>query len=231
MPHLNNTVCPYCAHAISVTTQDQSAQLHTLKIENADGRCTLFTTFTVCPNGACRLTMLSATLFTSEATADTSRDKLGRQLKHWKLMPNSGAKVFPAYIPEAILADYREASLIVEMSPKASATLSRRCLQGMIRNFWGVTPGKLAHEIRQIKDKVDSDTWNSIESVREIGNIGAHMENDIDLIIDVDPNEAELLIGLIETLLEDWYIARETRRQRSAALQATAAAKKLQKNP
>jgi hypothetical protein len=30
----------------------------------------------------------------------------------------------------------------------------------------------------------------------------------INLIIDVDPEEAQLLIGLIEFLIEDWYITR-----------------------
>lgn len=32
------------------------------------------------------------------------------------------------------------------------------------------------------------------------------MEKDIDLIIDVDPNEAKLLINLIEMLIQNWYI-------------------------
>jgi hypothetical protein len=31
------------------------------------------------------------------------------------------------------------------------------------------------------------------------------------LIIDVDPEEAQLLIGLIEFLIEDWYITRHKR--------------------
>jgi len=47
-----------------------------------------------------------------------------------------------------------------------------------------------------------------------VGNIGAHMEEDINLIVDVDPNEAELLIGLIETLIRDWYVSREERKAR-----------------
>ena len=47
-----------------------------------------------------------------------------------------------------------------------------------------------------------------------MGNIGAHMEEDINLIVDVDPNEAELLIGLIETLIRDWYVSREERKAR-----------------
>ncbi|MGT2429378.1 hypothetical protein ACU4HD_12705 [Cupriavidus basilensis] len=46
-------------------------------------------------------------------------------------------------------------------------------------------------------------TWDSIEAVRKIGNIGARMEKDIDVIVDVEPEEAGLLIGLIESLIDD----------------------------
>lgn len=63
----------------------------------------------------------------------------------------------PDYIPEAIRKDYVEACSILDASPKASATLSRRCLQGMIRDFWGVTSGNLAGEIDLIKDKIPAD--------------------------------------------------------------------------
>jgi hypothetical protein len=63
-------------------------------------------------------------------------------------------------------------------------------------------------------------TWEAIDSVRKIGNIGADVEADINLIIDVDPDEADLLIGLIETLLADWYIARHNREQRMAKIKA-----------
>jgi hypothetical protein len=46
------------------------------------------------------------------------------------------------------------------------------------------------------------------------------MEADINIIVDVDPDEAELLIGLIETLLADWYIARYNKQQRLAKVKA-----------
>jgi hypothetical protein len=38
------------------------------------------------------------------------------------------------------------------------------------------------------------------------------MERDINLIVPVDPDEAQVLIDLIEILFEEWYIARERRR-------------------
>ena len=69
-------------------------------------------------------------------------------------------------------------------------------------------------EINAIKDKVDPDIWTAIDSLRKIGNIGAHMEKDIDKIVDVDVNEAESLIGLIEMLMEEWYIADHKKKER-----------------
>ena len=52
------------------------------------------------------------------------------------------------------------------------------------------------------------------------------MERDIDLIIDVEPNEAALLINLIETLLKDWYVTREERRIRLEEVTKLATTKK-----
>ncbi len=104
--------------------------------------------------------------------------------------------------------------MICEDSPKASATLSRRCLQGILRDFWQVTPDLLYREIDQIKDRVDVEVWEAIDSIRKVGNIGAHMEKDINVIVDVDPKEATILMGLIEMLIKEWYIAREERKAR-----------------
>ena len=59
------------------------------------------------------------------------------------IRPSSLAQKFPTYIPEAIRHDYEEACAIVDLSPKASATLSRRCLQGMIRDFWSIKENTL----------------------------------------------------------------------------------------
>lgn len=121
--------------------------------------------------------------------------------------------------------------MIRDLSPKASATLSRRCLQGIIRDFWKVKSGRLVDEIAAISDKVDPLTWQGIDAVRKIGNIGAHMEAGMSLIVDVDPTEAELLIGLIEMLLKDWYILRESRRERLESLVNIVANKENDKKP
>lgn len=135
-------------------------------------------------------------------------------------MPRSRAKPQPDYIPKQIRDDYLEACLIANDSPKASATLSRRCLQGIVRDYWDIPKnkrGNLGAELSYIREKLDSDTWDAIEAIRNTGDIGAHMEKDVNVIVDVEPAEAELLIELIETLLEDWYVERHRRRERNAA--------------
>lgn len=127
------------------------------------------------------------------------------------IRPISSAKQFPDYIPEAIRNDYEEACAIMMLSPKASATLSRRCLQGMIHDFWGIKEKNLNAEISTLKDKIPSDLWASIDALRQLGNIGAHMESDTNIIVDIDPGESYSLIQLIELLMKEWYIIRAER--------------------
>lgn len=218
-----NWTCPHCERHVTIIQERLSTDQHRLWIENVDGPRTLVTTFVICPNPACKKLTLTAQLHVRKSAA--GNHELGAQLIKWNLIPECKGKTFPHYIPEPILADYREACLIQELSPKASATLSRRCLQGVLRDFWKVKPGRLFDEIEQIKDRVDPLTWDAIDSLRKLGNIGAHMEKDINLIVDVDPEEAVLLIGLVETLFRDWYVTREERKIRMSALIAAASSK------
>ena len=122
--------------------------------------------------------------------------------------PPAGIKPFPDYVPEAVRNDYIEALSILQLSPKASATLARRCLQGIIHDFWGIHEKNLNAEITSLKEKVTVSQWKAIDALRKVGNIGAHMEHDVDHIIDVDPDEAEKLLKLIELLIDKWYVAR-----------------------
>lgn len=151
-------------------------------------------------------------------------ETFGDSIEHYGLRPKScPPKHFPDYIPVAIRQDYEEACAIVDLSPKAAATLARRAIQGMIRDFAQISDKTLIKEIQRLRKAVDDrtapaevapETVDAIDHVRRIGNIGAHMEKDVELIIPVEPNEARALIGLIEMLLQEWYVARETRKAR-----------------
>lgn len=207
-----------------------SSSFHAFDLGNKDGESGILTEVISCPNDECREYAITGSLHASHYQSGYKRLTPKTQRFKWSMKPSSLAKQFPSYIPEAILADYNESCLIRTLSPKASATLSRRCLQGIIRDFWGVKKGRLVDEINSIKDTVDPITWQAIDSVRSIGNIGAHMEKDINLIIDVEPEEAQLLIGLIEILIADWYIAKHERQKHLENIIDVAGAKAAEKN-
>ena len=101
----------------------------------------------------------------------------------------------------------------------------------MIRDFWKVKKRRLKDEIDALKTRLDAKSWQAIDSVRTIGNIGAHMEKDINAIVDVEPREAALLLQLIETLIEQWYVERHERDQRMESVIAAAKAKAELKKP
>ena len=220
--------CPFCDQNATITDETFDQEMHFLTIGNTLGKVSMVSEFTVCPNPRCNKFGLAVGLH--PFSYDGGRPRVGpKPFQVWQLVPESNAKVFPDYIQEAVRADYRESCRIRSLSPKAAATLARRCLQGMIRDFWDVTKHNLKAEIDTIESKVDPLTWKAIDGVRTVGNIGAHMEKDIDLIVEVEPQEAEMLIELVETLVADWYIARHDREERLKAVVAMAERKEEQR--
>src|SRR4051794_16321199 len=112
-----------------------------MTVGNSLGSCIMRALFIVCPNPQCRKYTLNVTLSKYEFKNNTWIT--GDTIQDWDLIPASDAKVFPDYVPGVIRADYSEACAIKKLSPKASATLARRCLQGMIRDYWGISKARL----------------------------------------------------------------------------------------
>ena len=222
-----NHTCPYCRHKIVL--QDADMQADTISFKFSDDRIkhgktgALLVSY-ACPNPDCRELSINVSwekLTLSPETGDFyfQEGYYAKPLAKWQLRPESSAKPQPDYIPPQLVEDYNEACRIRDLSPKASATLSRRCLQGMIRDFWNVKGKRNLHqEIEAIKGEVDRDMWEAIEAVRSVGNIGAHMEKDVNLIVSVEPEEARLLLELIETLFDEWYVVRYERKQRTGKI-------------
>lgn len=139
------------------------------------------------------------------------------------IYPRAAFMHVPDYVPEAIRTDYQEACTILQDSPRAAATLCRRCLQGMIRDAWGISGGSLNDEITQLKSMIPPLQWSVLDALRKLGNIGAHMEKDVNLIIDIDRDTAAKLIAAVERLIKDWYIDRhETNELYNSILSASA---------
>lgn len=229
--------CPFCKRPTTITNEDMVGDDVQCLLKSDIGKVSVLVRYTVCPNEKCKRLSLFVALFSLKPKTAGYGYELDQPKHVWHLIPESTAKVYSdAIVPKVILEDYEEACKIVDKSPKASATLSRRALQGMIRDFWGIIRPKshkgkwtLYHEIQAIKNSIDPDVWEAIDAVRKIGNIGAHMEEEINLIIEVKPDEANKLIELIELLIEEWYINRFERKQRLVDIKKIAIDKETEK--
>ena len=116
----------------------------------------------------------------------------------------------PLEVPENIAGDYKEACLVLPFSSKASAALSRRCLQNLLRDAAKVKPSDLSKEIQEVIDggRLSSQLADSIDAIRNIGNFAAHpmKSQSIGEIVDVETEEAEWNLDVLESLFDYYYV-------------------------
>lgn len=187
-----------------------------------------------CANSECN----KSTIAVSAGTTNSYDARIlndGSVFASTRLYPPSKGKPFPVGVPDTILEDYNEAWAIVELSPKSSATLARRCLQAMIRDFCQIKERTLFHEIEKLEallaedalpKGVEFETIAAMKAVKDVGNIGAHMTEDGGKIVSVEKGEAKALLVLIEMLFQDWYVAQYKRKQNLAEIVKLGAQKK-----
>src|SRR3990167_3617991 len=124
-------------------------------------------------------------------------------------------------IPEKYSADYKESCLVLVDSPKASAALSRRVLQLLLRDEAKTTSRDLADQIQEVLNsgKLPSQLAEAIDAIRNIGNFAAHplKSTNTGEIVDVEPGEAEWLLDVLEGLFDFYFVQPAiTQRKRDA---------------
>jgi hypothetical protein len=133
----------------------------------------------------------------------------------------------PTEVPENIAEDYVEACDVLPISAKASAALSRRCLQNILRKN-GYQAKDLAKEIDLLLNDPDPSRAipitlrATIDGIRNFGNFSAHPVTDITSlqIIDVEPHEAEWCLEILEEMFQHFYVRPAEAGRRKAALDA-----------
>ncbi len=119
----------------------------------------------------------------------------------------------PPEVPDDFISDYKEACMVLADSPKASAALSRRSLQHILRDRAGVKKGNLADEIQQVLDsgKLPSYLSNSLDAIRNIGNFAAHPTKSerSGEVVEVEAGEAEWNLDVIEALFDFYFVQPE----------------------
>jgi len=120
-------------------------------------------------------------------------------------------------VPAKVAEGYVEACNVLPISAKASAALSRRCLQSMLpaHNY---IDRDLAREIALLLNEADPKKAlphklrMTVDGIRNFGNFSAHPIDDKTTlqVIDVEDHEAEWCLETIEELFEHFYVGPAT---------------------
>lgn len=126
----------------------------------------------------------------------------------------------PSEVPEHVATDYNESVAVLGISPKASAALSRRCLQVILKEAGKAKARDLAEQIMEVLPTLPSHVAEDLDAVRNIGNFAAHQQKSTStgVILDVEPHEAEWNLEVLEALFDFYYVQPELAKKRRASL-------------
>lgn len=147
----------------------------------------------------------------------------GEELLSYLVRPKiAGRPPVPPEVPKEYAEDYKEACLVIADSPKASAALSRRCLQHLLRGEAKVKHQDLHKEIQEVIGgaALPSHIAESLDAVRNIGNFAAHpiKSQSTGEVVPVEPGEAEWNLDVLESLFDFYFVAPAKTKARKDAL-------------
>lgn len=124
--------------------------------------------------------------------------------------PRGNPRTVDPEVPQEYREEFLEASSVLHLSAKASAALSRRLLQQVLREKIGIKGRNLADEIGQFlaQPGVPTHLSAAIDTVRLIGNLAAHpIKNEqTGQIVPVEPGEAEWNLEVLEALFDYVFV-------------------------
>jgi hypothetical protein len=129
----------------------------------------------------------------------------------------------PSSVPSPYRDDYIESCAVLPASAKASAALSRRCLQAILRDKGGFAQHDLIDQIdAALKSGLPSHITESLDAVRNIGNFAAHpmKSKTSGALLDVEAGEAEWNLDVLEALFDYYFVQPEIVAKKKAALNA-----------
>ncbi len=121
----------------------------------------------------------------------------------------SGRAPAPPEVPAPIASDYNEACLVLGDSPKASAALSRRCLQHLLGERGVSSKRNLNQAIDDaLAAHLPAHISENLDAIRNIGNFSAHPQKSTNSgeRLDVEPHEAEWNLDVLESLFDFYYV-------------------------
>lgn len=136
-----------------------------------------------------------------------------RKIMVW---PQSGEVSCPAEVPDEFKEDFLEAARVLPISAKASAALSRRCLQSLLIKHANVKAKDLHDQIEEAMQSLPAHIADQLHAVRHIGNFAAHpLKNKATgEIVPVEPHEAEWNLEVLRDLFDHYFVKPEALKKR-----------------
>lgn len=206
--------CPHCT--VEIHAFSQYYQMPSLMESNNSW----YAKGCICP--ACRKAIIWLGLTTRWTTQRNMPIPSGIISEQLAIPKGASRPPCPTEVPDDYAGDYNEACLVLSDSPKASAALSRRCLQHIIRNVAGIKRRDLFQEIQDLIDSkvLPSHISESLDAIRNIGNFAAHplKSTNTGEIIPVEPAEAEWNLDVLESLFDFYFVEPARTKARKDAL-------------
>lgn len=177
-----------------------------------------------CPNPECGKLILYLVLGSEEHIGIGFHSQGFDNVKQSVMVHPKGSnrRPVPSEVPTMLADDYNGACLVLPDSAEASAALSRRCLQNLLREKAGVKHTELADEIQQVIDSgtLPSHLIDVIDAVRNVGNFGAHpiKSKKTGEILPVEPQEAEWNLDVLEAFFDFYFVQPSVVKKKRAAL-------------
>jgi len=128
----------------------------------------------------------------------------------------------PTEVSDPYKQDFIEACSVLTLSPKASAALSRRNLQAILRDKAGAKKKDLFDQIEEViaSGTLPSHIADGLHAVRNIGNFAAHeiKSKVTGAIVDVEVGEAEWNLDVLESLFDFYFVEPMKAAKRKAQL-------------
>jgi hypothetical protein len=128
----------------------------------------------------------------------------------------------PPEVPDPYRQEFVQACAVLSLSPMASAALSRRNLQAILREMAGTKKKDLADQIDEVVEsgKMPSHISEGLHAVRNIGNFAAHpiKSKSTGEIVDVEAGEAEWNLDVLESLFDFYFVQPAITAKRKAEL-------------
>jgi len=127
-----------------------------------------------------------------------------------RIYPLGSARPLAPEVPEIYRNEFLEACKVEGVSPKASAALSRRLLQQLLRDELNLESTNLATQVGEfiVLPGIPSYLSEAVDAIRNIGNLAAHplKATSTGEIVDVEPGEATWLLDVLEALFDFMFV-------------------------